>query len=219
MCGRFPQNKRPSRYATALDPSWHPRELDLQPSWNVSPGRDVLVFHDNDEGHVTELLHWGFLPSWADTAARKPINARVETAGTSPYFRQAWRQGRCIVPADGWYEWKVGPSGKQPYFIHRADDEPVMMAGLYETNLRANVTSFAILTMDAKGALREIHAREPLVLSAELAQRWIRRDLALSEVNALAQLFLGSASFVWHAISTKVNNAKNDGPDLLAKVT
>lgn len=216
MCGRFPQNKNVSRYAEALYPEWQPQEFELVPSWNVSPGRDVLVFHDSYSGHVAELLHWGFLPYWADAKARKPINARVESAATSPYFRHAWKISRCVIPADGWYEWQVTPAGKQPYFIYRADHEPVMMAGLYEVNRHANLTSFAILTVEAEDGLRELHEREPLVLSAEAARQWVRRDLRPDEVAAIALHPLTSAAFAWHKISTRVNNARNDGADLIA---
>jgi len=217
MCGRFPQGESETRYAITLDPEWTPQPLDLKPTWNMAPSRQVLVFHDNDAGHVAELLYWGFLPSWADPSARKPINARVETAATKPYFRHAWQSGRCLIPADGWYEWKVTPKGKQPYFIYRADGQPVLMAGLYETNRHANLTSFTILTMEAAGALRDIHDREPLVLSPEAARQWIRRDLAAEEVADIAQHPLTSKSFAWHQVSTKVNNARNDGAELVAR--
>lgn len=217
MCGRFPQNRRPSRYAEALDQAWQPLPLDLQPSWNVAPGRDVLVFHDDENGHVAELLYWGFLPSWAGPEKKRYINAKVETAATLGYFRRAWQSGRCLVPADGWYEWKVTPKGRQPYYIYRADGEPVLMAGLYETNPHANSTSFAILTMEAKDALRELHDREPLVLSPEAARAWIRRDLPPEEVAAIAQHPLTSRDFAWHTVSPRVNDARNDGADLVAK--
>jgi len=186
MCGRFPQNKRPSRYETDLDPDWGQTYLEFSPSWNVSPGREVLVFHDNEAGHVAELLHWGFLPYWADAKARRPINARLETAATIPYFRRAWRVGRCVIPADGWYEWKETPAGKVPYFIHRQDEGSIFLAGLYEINRHENTSTFAILTTEAEGALREIHEREPVAFTAEIARQWIRRDLSLREVSELA---------------------------------
>ena len=200
-----------------LDGGWTPVPLDLKPTWNMAPGRQALVFRDDDSGHVAELLHWGFLPSWADPSASKLINARVETAATKPYFRHAWKSARCLIPADGWYEWKATAGGKQPYFIHRADNEPLFMAGLYEANPQVKVTSFAILTTEAKGDLREIHDREPLVLSPDAAREWIRRDLPATDIAAIVQLALPSGSFSWHAVSTKVNNAKNDGAELVVK--
>ncbi len=91
-----------------------------------------------------------------------------------------------------------------------------MMAGLYETNRHEHVTTFAILTTESTGALREIHEREPLVLSAEAGRQWLRRDQGVDEVARLARHTLSSEGFAWHAISIRVNNAKNDGPDLVA---
>lgn len=217
MCGRFSQSRRPGRYAEALDPEWQPADPAFQASWNVAPGRDVLVFRDGDAGHLAEMLHWGFLPAWADVAARKPINARVETAASSPYFRHAWNSGRCLVPADGWYEWKALARGKQPYYVHRADEEPVFMAGLYEINGHARLASFAILTIEAHGALRDIHEREPLVLAAETGRQWLRLDLAAAGIARLARQALRSADFAWRAVSTRVNDARNDGPELLER--
>lgn len=217
MCGRFAQSDKPIRYAQTLDPEWTPPALEFQPTWNMAPSRKVLVFHDDDNGRVAELLTWGFIPSWADSKeAQKPINARVETAASKPYFRRAWKTSRCVIPADGWYEWKVTPQGKVPFFIHRRDNEPLLMAGLYETNPHADITTFTILTLEAKGVLRGIHDREPLVLSAEASRQWLRKDLQPDEVAEIAQHPLGAESFAWHVVSSRVNSPRNDGPDLVA---
>jgi putative SOS response-associated peptidase YedK len=158
------------------------------------------------------------LPSWADPKGQKPINARVETAATKPYFRNAWKTGRCLIPADGWYEWTVRDKAKQPYFIHRADDLPILMAGLYEMNLHANTTSFAILTTDADGDLREVHDRKPLVLSPGAARLWVNQELPAEEVAAIALSPLSAEWFAWHAVSTRVNNPKNDGAELMSQI-
>ncbi len=218
MCGRFSQGFSETHYTVTLAPEWTQGNLGLQPSWNVSPGREGLVLHDGDGGHVAELMHWGFLPSWADAEATKYINARVETAAQKPYFRDAWKSGRCLIPADGWYQWKETPKGKQPYFIHRVDDEPALMAGLFDTNRQTNITAFVILTMEAEDPLRGLHDREPVVLSAEAGRRWIARDTPLAEIAAIAQHPLASDAFAWHPVSTRVSNVKNDGADLIARI-
>ena len=215
MCGRFAQSQPLIHYVRALDPAWEPIPLELQPSWNLAPSRRAFVFHDSAAGHIADVIHWGFLPAWADPAGQKPINARVETAATKPYFRKAWKTGRCLIPADGWYEWKGVAKNKQPYFIHRADEQPILMAGLYETHPHANITSFAILTTEADGALREVHDRKPLVLAAEAGRQWIMRDLPANEITVLANSPLSADWFAWHAISAKVNNARNDGAELV----
>lgn len=215
MCGRFAQSQPVIKYAKALDPAWTPAPLDFTPTWNMAPSRRAQVFHDGEDGHLADLFHWGFLPAWAEPSAQKPNNARVETAASKPYFRKAWKVGRCLIPADGWYEWQTSLKSKQPYFLHRRDDEPMLMAGLYETNPHLNITSFAVLTTEADGTLREVHDRKPVVLSAEAGVQWIKRDLSADKIAEIAHSPLSADLFTWHAVSTKVNNAKNDGDDLV----
>jgi putative SOS response-associated peptidase YedK len=215
MCGRFVQSQPVIKYAKALDPAWVPTPLELDPTWNMAPSRRTLVFHDGEAGHLAGLFQWGFLPLWAEPQAQKPDNARVETAATKPYFRKAWRSGRCLIPADGWYEWRSSLKSKQPFFLHRADDEPMLMAGLFETNPHLNITSFAILTAEADGTLREVHDRKPVVLSAEAGIQWIKRDLPADRIAEIAQNPLTAELFAWHEVSTKVNNARNDGAELI----
>jgi putative SOS response-associated peptidase YedK len=217
MCGRFAQSKPVIEYAHALDPAWD-LSIELKPTWNLAQSRQALVFHEGSWGHMAELLHWGFLPAWADPEDQKPINARVETASNKPYFRKAWKSGRCLIPADGWYEWKQGEKVKIPYFIHRADDQPILMAGLYDHNQHANVTSFCILTTEADGSLRDVHDRKPLVLSRENAQEWIIPQLDPAEILEVARSPLSAEWFDWHTISTRVNNARNDGSELVLPV-
>lgn len=211
MCGRFAQSQSIDNYARALDPAWIPPPIELHPTWNMAPSRKALAFHNGEGGHVAEQFQWGFLPSWADPQAQKPINARLETAATKPYFRKAWKTGRCLIPADGWYEWKTTDKGKIPYFLYRADNQPLLMAGLYETNSHADITTFAILTTDADGALREVHDRKPVVLSAEAGSQWLGSQ---DEIGAETIHSLTVESFSWHTVSTKVNSTRNDDEDL-----
>lgn len=217
MCGRFAQSQPVIKYAKALDPVWAPAPIQVQPTWNMAPSRRSLVFHDGEAGHLADLLHWGFLPSWAEPKAQKPNNARVETAATKPYFRKAWKSGRCLIPADGWYEWKSSLKGKQPFFLHLADNEPMLMAGLFEFNPHLNITSFAILTAEADGALREVHDRKPVVLSADAGMQWIKRDLSADKIAEIAHSSRTAELFAWHEVSTKVNNTKNDGAELILR--
>jgi putative SOS response-associated peptidase YedK len=218
VCGRFAQFQPSIRYAHALDPAWEPLPLDMHPTWNMAPSRRALVFRDDEAGRSAELLHWGFLPAWADGKSQKPINARVVSASSKPYFRKAWKAGRCLIPADGWYEWKPIAGIKQPYFFHRHDGQPILMAGLYETNPHVNITSFAILTTDSSGALRELHDRMPLVLSAETGREWIRRDNTVEEIATLARNPSPVDQLACYAVSTKVNNARNEGAELIVRI-
>lgn len=218
MCGRFAQSQPLIHYARALDLVWDPAYFYIEPNWNLAPGRRALVFRETDLGSSAELFHWGFLPAWADATSQKPINARVETAASKPYFRKAWKAGRCLIPADGWYEWMGTVKSKQPYFIYRSDDQPILMAGLYETNTHANITSFSILTTETTGVLRDVHNRKPLVLSSEAGKQWIRCGLATDEISALAQGSLTDERFAWHPVTTKVNNARNEGAELMSRL-
>ena len=219
MCGRFSQSKSVQTYAKALDSAWEPDSLDCHPTWNMAPGTKGIVFHETDSGRTASLMNWGFLPGWADpTKGQKPINARVETAASKPYFRKAWKSGRCLIPADGWYEWIAGVRVKQPYFIHSADNQPILMAGLYDFNPHANLTTYAILTTDADNSLREVHDRKPVVLSPEAGKTWINLDLNDAEIQAVVQNEIKADGFSWHAVSTKVNNARNDGADLVQTI-
>lgn len=217
MCGRFAQSQSINNYAKALDPAWVPPALELHQTWNLAPSRPALVFHGGVEGHMAELYKWGLLPSWADPMAQKPINARLDTAATKPYFRKAWKTGRCLIPADGWYEWMDSDQGKIPFFLFRADQQPLLMAGLYENNLHAKVTSFAILTTDADGDLRNVHDRKPVVLAADVANQWLDSKLPADEIAAVAANSLTAESFTWHMVSTKVNNPRNDDAGLVVQ--
>lgn len=192
MCGRFAQSQPVIHYAHALDPVWEPLPLALKPTWNMAPGRDVLVFHDSEAGHVAGLQHWGLLPAWADPKAQKPINARAETAASKPYFRKAWKSGRCVIPADGWFEWKQGERGKQPYFIYRADEQPILMAGLYDTNPHAHITTFAILTADACGFKTKVVGHTSM---RSMTQKHLR-----TPAQAVNQMIRGRYADVVHAV-------------------
>lgn len=218
MCGRFSQSQPTQKYAEAVDPAWQPESLLFQPTWNLAPGRQAQVFtFDGNEYHASPM-HFGFLPAWAEATAQKSNNARVETAASKPYFRKAWKTGRCLIPADGWFEWQASLKSKQPFYLYRADHEPILMAGLCETNPHLGVTSFAILTTDADGDLRQVHDRKPIVLSAELAKAWMKPNLDTDAITEISHSSLSADNFAWHAVSTQVNNARNDGADLVVQV-
>lgn len=218
MCGRFSQSQPTQTYAKTVDPAWQPEPLPLQPTWNLAPSKQAQVFTSDGEQYHAGLMYFGFLPAWAEPTAQRSNNARVETAACKPYFRKAWKTGRCLIPADGWFEWQASLKSKQPFYLYRADHDPILMAGLYETNPHLGITSFAILTTEADGDLRQVHDRKPIVLSADLAKGWMKPDLDQVSVAEVSQSSLSANHFAWHAVSTRVNNARNDGDDLAAPV-
>ncbi len=216
MCGRFSQSLPLIQYAHALDPHWNPEKDGRSSTWNLAPSQMSWAFLSGGEEILAAVLKWGFMPAWADAKAAKPINAKVETAETSPYFRHAWKTGRCLIPADGFYEWTQKESGaKQPWFIHRKDDVPILFAGIWEHNPKLGDSTFAILTMASDGEMKSIHSRKPVMLDRENAQRWITPGLSPSEIREIANSAMKDDLFDWNRVSTQVNNPRNDGPELL----
>lgn len=215
MCGRYTLRK--PRAHPWLE---HAPELEgIEPAFNIAPSRRVPVVGRNaDNERIAGLATWGFHPRWLPADGRSPINARAETVREKPMFRGAFRKGRCLVPADGWYEWQQRESSpKQPYFFHRPDDALFWFAGLATTN-EAGERTIAILTTDANEVSKAVHPRMPVVLpDDEQAATWI--DPAADEA-ALEQLLLplpddGIESY---AVSRHVNKPENDDADCVEPV-
>ncbi|MCJ0879771.1 SOS response-associated peptidase family protein, partial [Pseudomonas sp. JI-2] len=149
--------------------------------YNVCPQSMVQLLHQEHDGLRMEPVKWGYAPSW--TQGKKPpaINARVETAATSRFFRDIWQTGRAIVPADGWYEWKKdaeNPKIKQPYYITLRSGEPMFFAALVRFQRGGSLEprdgdGFVVITSSSAAGMLDIHDRRPLVLSPQYAARWI----------------------------------------------
>ncbi len=172
---------------------------------------------------IVQTLRWGLLPSWAkdETIANRLINARAETLAEKPSFRSAYRKRRCIVPADGFYEWAKRPDGKQPYYIHASDGSILAFAGLWERWTRPDdgdvIDSFTIVTTAANGRVHPLHDRMPVILAPEAVASWL--DPA-SEPEAVSDL-LGPCPDAWlalHPVTRAVGNVRNEGPELIAAI-
>lgn len=219
MCGRFAQSQTREEYLAYLaedaehDIAWDPVPIGR---YNVAPGTKVLLLSERDEVLHLDPVFWGYAPGWWS----KPplINARVETAAASRMFKPLWLHGRAIVFADGWFEWKKDGDRKQPYFIHRADGQPVFMAAIGSTPFERGdeAEGFLIVTSAADKRLAEIHDRRPLVLSPEAARAWMRQNVGGKEAESIAADGAVSAEhFTWHAVSRAVGNVKNQGPEVV----
>ncbi len=181
----------------------------------------MVVRHHTETGERRlDLLRWGLIPSWTPDlkAARKPINARSETAGASGMFKAALAGRRCVVPADAFYEWLALPDGKQPYAIARRNGAPLAFAGLWEGWRSPDgevVRTFAILTTAANTLMASLHERMPVILEPDAWPTW------LGEEDGNATAFLRPADDdvlrLW-PISRAVNNVRNNGPDLLDRI-
>ncbi|CCJ98714.1 Gifsy-2 prophage protein [Cronobacter malonaticus 507] len=149
------------------------------------------------------------------------INARVETAATSRMFKPLWQHGRAIVFADGWYEWKREGDKKQPYFIHRADGQPLFFAAIGKAPFESGSDSegFVIVTAAADIGLIDIHDRRPVALTAEAALAWLSPETSDARAKTLASDgALGPEAFIWHPVDRAVGNIRNQSPDLLAPI-
>lgn len=223
MCGRFTQ-QRPSAELAAL---FAAEDLAESPGerFNLAPQQLGLVVVERDDlRRAIVPYRWGLVPSWAKDAkiGNRLINARAETVAATPAFRASFAKRRCIVPADGFYEWeRLGPSIRQPNLIRRVDGEPMAFAGLWSiwrdpTQPDAEpVRTFTIITTSANATLEPIHDRMPAILPASAWDRWLTP--APAEPGELLAL-LGPAPddiLERFPVSKRVNNARNEGPDLV----
>lgn len=214
MCGRFTLRTNLNRVLQDMGvddgPDWTPR-------YNLAPTQSVPVVRIQAEGlRSCDLLRWGLVPSWAKDPKAVPrgglINARSETVATQPAFRSAFRKRRCLVLADGYYEWKPAGKLKQPYFIRRPDDEPFTFAGLWEHWQPAEGSAwetFTLITTAANDLTRPIHDRMPVIVAGSDRDLWLSADADPSQLKPLMRPF-DSDALVADPVSTAVNNPRND---------
>lgn len=218
MCGRFALATPPEALVEIFDLFEAPDPDPLRPRYNIAPTQSVAVIRLNQSGAHRELamMHWGLIPSWADSPSigNRLINARSESAGDRPAFRGAFRKRRCLIPADGFYEWMKTERGKQPYYIHRTDGRPFAFAGLWEC-WRADqetepVESCTILTTPANAVVAPIHNRMPAMLEKSDFARWL--DPGDDDPSTLHELLrpFESDAMAAHPVSIFVNKPKND---------
>jgi len=221
MCGRFTQTSQPLAIAELLD---LPVESvpPYQPRYNLAPSQPALVLRRHPQTGEKELtfLTWGLVPSWAKDPGigNRLINARAETLAEKPAFRAAFRRRRCIVPADGFYEWKKGGDGKQPWFITRRDGKPMALAGLWEhweSPDGSVIESFTLITTAPNELVERLHDRMPAILPEETFDRWLDPDAAPAELQALLSTPYPAELLDAWPVSTAVNSPANDDPGLV----
>jgi putative SOS response-associated peptidase YedK len=196
--------------------------VEIKQRFNVAPGDEVLAVTTSREGEPRgELLKWGLVPSWADSpqTGLKMINARVETVAERPAFRRAFQRFRCLIVADGFYEWQRQPSGpKQPFHITRGDGAVFAFAGLWSIwhgSGDSTLRTCTILTTAANSAIAPLHDRMPIILEREAEAAWL--DVATPpEVLSEILTGLGPAGTALLAVGPAVNDARYDGPECLA---
>jgi putative SOS response-associated peptidase YedK len=215
MCGRFTM----ATNAEALEERFHARlatEITM-PTYNAAPSQAQLTIL-NDHPHAIVRAAWGFMPAWADGRPDvKPlINARAETVATKPFFRDAFKKKRCLVLADGFYEWKRTGKSKVPYRIALKTEEPFAFAGSWSTVHDAQGVvqpTFAILTTEANTLVSQIHTRMPVILPEQDEEDWLNPSLALDVAQALLMPFPADRLMAYE-VSSKVNSLAYNTPDV-----
>jgi putative SOS response-associated peptidase YedK len=220
MCGRYSLTTAPEAMRDMFGFENLP---NLAPRFNIAPTQDVAVVR-RAAGGARELamLRWGLIPSWAkDAAIGAPmINARAETVAHKPAFKSAFRERRCLVPADGFYEWRAAADGKQPFRIGFADGAVFAFAGLWERwtgpeDTGDVVESVTIITTDANDKLRPIHHRMPAILDPGDYAAWLDPELGAEETSRLLRPH-GPETMAFYRVGTRVNNARHDDPECIA---
>lgn len=223
MCGRFVSSSPPDELARYFSAEVTPA-ADLAANYNVAPTSEVFVVYADGATRRLDALRWGLVPSWAKDLAigSRLINARAETITTKNAFRPAFLRRRCIIPADGFYEWTkvAGHKRKQPWYIHRPDGEPYAFAGLWERWRPKGedgpwVRTCTIITGAANDKMAQLHDRMPIVLPPSAWADWLdpaQQDAERFLVPAPAQLV------AFHPVSTEVNTASNGGAHLIVEV-
>ncbi len=215
MCGRFVLHSRPEALARHFGlKGWE----DFHPRWNIPPGTDIPIIRVSPEGkRVLHLLRWGLLPHWAQDPAmgQRLVNARAESVAVKPAFRDAFRHRRCLIPADGFYEWKTQAGRKQPYYIRLRSGEPMALAGLWESWRAPDGTvlrTCTIVTTAANARLSPIHDRMPVIIPPQGWEDWLSGPPGIAAT--LLVPYPDEPIEAW-AVSPRVSRASEDGPELI----
>jgi len=211
MCGRYTNTltweELYGLYQLTLDPP-----MNLRPRYNIAPTQDVLTVVGTDEGRRAATMRWGLVPFWAtEMPNASTINARAEGIAEKPMWRDPFRQRRCVVVADGFYEWTGKLSDRQPHYFTRADGQPLSFAGLWDRNTAFDIVSCAIVVTEANRQMRAWNDRMPVVLEAGDIDRWLAEPDSSLLKPSKTELRI-------HPVSKAVNNVRNEGPDLIEPI-
>lgn len=218
MCGRFSLKTSPDTLERIFG---RPIPAGYRPRFNVAPTQEVLALVSDHGETRFGMLRWGLIPFWArdPSIGNRMINARCESVAEKGPFRDAFQKRRCLVVADGFYEWQTRPGGRYPMWVRTATGEPFAFAGLWERWRRGAepILSCTILTTDANPFMARIHDRMPVILGAEEGERWLSEDAGEAELREILD-GARSVELQAHEVSTLVNNPSNDVPECIEPV-
>jgi putative SOS response-associated peptidase YedK len=219
MCGRYSQSQTPEKLIQRFAIKGPPPK-DLKPRYNIAPSQSAPVVVRFEETRL-ELFRWGLIPSWTKdpSIGNRMINARAETLTTKPSFRRPFKRSRCLVPADGFYEWQTDPGEKTktPMRVRLRSKDPFAFAGLWDLwkdQDGSEIRSFTIITTDANEALKPIHERMPVILKPEDEELWL--DPATEPEKLIKMLApYPNDEVEAYEITKLVNSPRNDTPDCI----
>ncbi len=221
MCGRYIIISSPDEFRRLFG---YPDQPNFPPRYNVAPTQPVPIVRLQEGQRHFALVRWGLMPPWVKDPKTFTllINARGESAHEKPSFKNAMKRRRCLIPADGFYEWTGEGAAKRPWLVRRKDQGPLAFAGLWDTWIGPNgeeMESAAIVTVEASPLLQQVHHRMPVMLRPETYDAWldcdnVRADEALSAIAVLPDDELET-----YAVSPAVNRVANDSPDVIAPYT
>lgn len=218
MCGRF-TNQMSWAELHALYSIHTPKgpSRNLRPGFNIAPTTDIAIAYLDKEGEMElDLARWWLVPHWAKEMPKAAMfNARIETVAETPAFRDAFKHRRCLIPADGYFEWTTSDEDgkKDPWLLHMEENAPFSFAGLWAHNQKLGITSCTIITAPAVPAIEKIHNRMPVILGQESYSAWL--DIEAKGDNARTVLVDGQIDdqLVFHRVSRSVNNSRYEGTD------
>jgi putative SOS response-associated peptidase YedK len=223
VCGRIVQERKPWEYSKSFGAEFAMTRLEqIAPRYNVAPTDPVMVVIQDGERRILTVHKWGLVPGWAKDLkiASRTFNARSETVEEKPAFRDAFKNRRCLIPADAFYEWQKSTNGRQPFIIRRKDGEPLALAGLWETRkdpaTGETLNTCTIITTTANAVMAPLHDRMPVILPESSWSEWL--DPSNHDLAGLKNL-LQPCPDDWletQRVSPLVNRVGNDGPELAA---
>ena len=219
MCGRYVIAQDVDAYARFFGVDAIRTEM-LAANYNVAPTDSVYAVVDHEDSRLLGSFRWGLLPFWAKSSRGGQINARAESVAEKAMFRDSFERRRCIIPADGFYEWEQMERGKLPHYIYLRDGSPMAFAGLWSTwrdqETGERIRSCAIITTDAHPSLAPIHGRMPVMLQPGVWDAWLDRSVTDQE-EALALIKpVPETEITEHPVSTLVNSVRNNLPECVA---
>jgi putative SOS response-associated peptidase YedK len=218
VCGRYALSAEASELVEAFDVPLP--DFEVRPRYNIAPSQQAPVVAEDRRGRRMGLLTWGLVPEWQDEPGKGFINARSESVLEKPSFRDAVERRRCLVPADGFYEWKAEGKSKHPFWIHPEGGGLLSFAGIWERWSRPGMESrhtFAILTMPASLEVEPVHDRMPVVVLASDRLAWLDRETDGKTALALVR-GRPAPHLVCRPVSTRVNRPKEDDPGLIEPI-